>query len=150
RPGQHLSRGSARERQQKDSFRRDALLDEPGDAGAERGRFACPGAGEDQQRAARVGRGAKLLVVEIQRRSCDGRSEHMFGDYRAVSASVGACFGPLASSRASSMNAASAADSCPRRKTTEVTAGSASATGTNATSVRECCLATDAGTRQTP
>jgi hypothetical protein len=87
RPGQHLPRGSARERQQKDSFRHDALLDEPGNAGAERARLTCSSTGEDKQRAGRVSRGAPLFVVEIHRRGSANRSEHMFGDYRVAPAS---------------------------------------------------------------
>ena len=40
-------------------------LDQPGDARAQRRRLAGSGAGEDQQRAARVGGGRALLGVEL-------------------------------------------------------------------------------------
>jgi hypothetical protein len=64
RPLDHLARRAPRERQQQDPLGRDALAQQPRHACAQRRRLAGAGAGEDQQRPARVCRRLALLGIE--------------------------------------------------------------------------------------
>ena len=60
---QHFAGRASRERQQQDTFGRDALGDLVGDAMHERCRLACSRAGDDQQRIEAVADGLLLWVV---------------------------------------------------------------------------------------
>jgi hypothetical protein len=78
-PLDHLAGRAARERQQQDAFGWRPLGQQPADAGAQRGRLAGAGAGEDQQRVAGVCGGGALLVVEVvEERGRVGAHEHLF------------------------------------------------------------------------
>ena len=61
---EHLPRGAVRERQQEDALRRNAVLDEVGDAVDERAGLARAGCGEHEHGAVRRGRGGALFGVE--------------------------------------------------------------------------------------
>ena len=62
--GDHLFRGAARERQQQQAARVDALLDHARDTEHERARLAAPGAGQHQHRA--VAHGGRLVLAGVQ------------------------------------------------------------------------------------
>ena len=62
--GQHLARGSAREREEQDPLGRDAAVHEPGYPACERPRLPRAGAGNDQEGATDVLDGRALLGVE--------------------------------------------------------------------------------------
>ena len=61
---EHLPRGAVRERQQEDALRRNAVLDEVGDAVDERAGLARARRREDEHRAVRRRRGGALFGVE--------------------------------------------------------------------------------------
>ena len=63
-PGQHVVGGAAGEGEQQDPAGLHALLAQPGGAGHQRARLPGAGAGQDQQRPARVRRRPALFFVQ--------------------------------------------------------------------------------------
>ena len=63
----HFAGGLVGEREQQNSFRRDALFQQVGDAISERARLAGAGAGDDERRAGRRGNGGQLLRIQFAR-----------------------------------------------------------------------------------
>ena len=76
-PGQHLLRRPAGEGEQQDAARLQPLRAQPRRPGGQRPGLAGPGPGQHEQRAARMGRGPPLLVVEAvkQRRGFEHEDE---------------------------------------------------------------------------